>query len=159
MPRLAGKPPAGWHTKSSRSEHTRQLIAEAGFLYDSDAYNDDAPYYVPVKTRTGHRQHLVLPYAFDTNDMRFFEGYQFVHARDFVDYVVAAFDELWSEGAHAPRMMTVGLHTRIIGRPGRIDALRQFLKHAQQKKRTWFATREAIAQHWLEHCPPEGQSR
>lgn len=146
-----GRAPAGWHTKSSPSVNTRRLIREAGMIYDSDAYNDDTPYYVSVDGAP----HLVLPYAFDTNDMRFFEGYQFVHARDFADYVIASFESLLREGADVSRMMTIGLHTRIIGRPGRIDGLKQVLAHIAKREGVWLATREQIARHWLRHAPPE----
>jgi peptidoglycan/xylan/chitin deacetylase (PgdA/CDA1 family) len=145
-----GRAPVGWHTKSSPSVNTRRLVRAAGMLYDSDAYNDDAPYYVAVDGAP----HLVLPYSFDTNDMRFFEGYQFIHARDFADYVIAAFETLLREGADVSRMMTVGLHTRIIGRPGRIDGLRQVLGHIARHEGVWLATREQIARHWLRHAPP-----
>lgn len=149
--RVHGRAPVGWHTKSSASINTRRLLVEAGFLYDSDAYNDDAPYYVAV----GDRSHLVLPYAFDTNDMRFFDGYAFVRGSDFTGYCADAFDRLWEEGAHAPRMMTVGLHTRIIGRPGRIGGLAALLRHMLAKRGAWFARREDIARHWLKHAPAQ----
>ena len=141
----------GWHTKSSPSINTRRLLVEqGGFLYDSDAYNDDAPYYVTV----AGTPHLVLPYAFDTNDMRFFAGYAFVRGADFAGYVIDAFDRLWEEGARQPRMLSIGLHTRIIGRPGRIGGLAQALQHIQAKGSAWFARREDIARHWLKEAPP-----
>jgi allantoinase len=149
--RVHGKPPVGWHTKSSASVNTRRLLAEAGFLYDSDAYNDDAPYYVPV----AGKPHLVLPYAFDTNDMRFFDGYAFVRAADFADYCMDAFERLWKEGADRPRMLSIGLHTRIIGRAARISGLELLLKRIKGKGKAWFATREQIARHWLKACPPK----
>lgn len=154
--RVHGKPPVGWHTKSSASVNTRRLLVEqGGFLYDSDAYNDDAPYYV----QAGGKPHLVLPYAFDTNDMRFFDGYAFVRGSDFADYVCDAFDRLWTEGAHAPRMLSVGLHTRIIGRPGRIAGLETALEHMKEKGQAWFARREDIARHWLKAAPPQPAPR
>lgn len=149
--RAHGKRPVGWHTKSSPSVNTRRLLVEhGGFLYDSDAYNDDAPYYVTV----AGRPHLVLPYAFDTNDMRFFDGYAFVRGADFAGYVADAFDWLHAEGAHRPRMLSIGLHTRIIGRPGRIGGLADVLRHMRQKGGAWFARREDIARHWLASAPP-----
>jgi peptidoglycan/xylan/chitin deacetylase (PgdA/CDA1 family) len=149
--RVHGKSPVGWHTKSSASVNTRRLLVEhGGFLYDSDAYNDDAPYYVDV----GGRPHVVLPYAFDTNDMRFFDSYAFVRAGDFAGYVADAYDWLHAEGAHRPVMLSIGLHTRIIGRPGRIAGLAEVLRHIQQKGGAWFARREDIARHWLENVPP-----
>ena len=149
--RVHGKGPVGWHTKSSASVNTRRLLVEhGGFLYDSDAYNDDAPYYVEVSGRP----HLVLPYAFDTNDMRFFDSYAFVRAEDFAGYAADAYDWLHTEGAHRPVMLSIGLHTRIIGRPGRIAGLAAALRHIRQKGGAWFARREDIARHWLENVPP-----
>lgn len=150
--RLHGRAPVGWHTKSSASVHTRRLLAEhGGFLYDSDAYNDDLPYYVQV----AGRPHLVLPYAFDTNDMRFFDSHAYVRGSDFADYAIDAFDALLAESREAPRMLSIGLHTRIIGRPGRIEGLHQLMRHIAQRGGAWCATREQIARHWLAHMPPE----
>lgn len=141
----AGQPPLGWHTRSATSPRTRDLLVEAGgFLYDSNAYNDDLPY--TVETRAG--PHVVLPYAFDTNDMRFYNGGGFVFGEDFARYCIAAFDRLHAEGARAPRMLSIGLHTRIIGRPARIGGLEAFLDHALAIPGTWFATRAEIARHW-----------
>lgn len=149
--RLHGKAPVGWHTKSSPSVNTRRLLVEhGGFLYDSDAYNDEVPYYVDVRGRP----HLIVPYAFDTNDMRFFDSFSFVRASDFADYCVDSFEWLWREGAHQPRMMSIGLHTRIIGRPGRIQGLASALEHMQAKGKVWFARREEIAHYWLDKVPP-----
>lgn len=145
-----GERPRGWHTRASASVNTRRLLVEAGFEYDSDAYDDDCPHYVSV----AGRPHLVLPYAFDTNDMRFFDTAAFVQAEDFARYVCAAFDTLWDEGARAPKMLTIGLHSRILGRPARIDALRQIVAHLQRKGGAWCATRGQIARHWRAHCPP-----
>jgi peptidoglycan/xylan/chitin deacetylase (PgdA/CDA1 family) len=148
--RLYGRRPLGWHTKSSASVNTRRLVAEAGFLYDSDAYNDDTPYYVDVNGKA----HLVLPYAFDTNDMRFFNAAPFVHSRDFADYCIEAFECLWAEGVHAPKMLSIGLHTRIIGRPARIGGLTSLLRYIQDKGQVWVARREDIARYWREQLPP-----
>jgi peptidoglycan/xylan/chitin deacetylase (PgdA/CDA1 family) len=142
----AGTPPVGWHTRSATSLNTRRLLREhGGFLYDSNAYNDDLPFMVDVEGGP----HLVLPYAFDTNDMRFQRGGGFVFGDDFARYCIDAFDRLYEEGATAPRMMSVGLHLRIIGRPGRIGGLERFLAHAASKPGIWFARRDAIARHWL----------
>jgi len=149
--RVHGTAPVGWHTKSSPSVSTRRLLVEhGGFLYDSDAYNDDAPYYVEVLGRP----HLVVPYMFDTNDMRFFDPFAFVRASDFSDYVIDSFDWLWREGAHRPKLLSIGLHTRIIGRPGRIKGLQTVLEHMQATGKVWFARREDIARYWLEQVPP-----
>lgn len=142
-----GRAPVGWHTRSATSVNTRRLLLEqGGFLYDSNAYNDDLPYLVPG---WGGRPHVVLPYAFDTNDMRFQRGGGFVFGDDFARYCIDAFDRLYAEGGDAPRMLSVGLHLRIIGRPGRIGGLERFLAHAAAREGTWFARRDAIATHWL----------
>ena len=148
--RATGVRPVGWHTRSTPSPNTRRLLVEQGFLYDSDDYGDDLPFYVEV---AGH-PYLVVPYAFDTNDMNFHWAYHsFVTARHFVEYVSDAFDALWREGAHAPKMMSIGLHLRIIGRPGRIAGLEQVLTHMQSKGQVWFARRRDIAEHWLKQFP------
>ena len=150
--RLTGRAPVGWHTKSSASLNTRRLLAEhGGFLYDSDAYNDDLPYYLPV----AGKPHLVLPYAFDTNDMRFFDNFAYVRGDDFANYAIDAFECLLAESRHSPRMMSIGLHTRIIGRPGRVNGLHKLLAHIGNRQGVWCATREQIARHWLANMPPE----
>ena len=143
--RAAGTPPLGWHTRSATSPRTRDLLIEqGGFLYDSNAYNDDLPY--TVETAAG--PHVVLPYAFDTNDMRFFNRGGFVHAADFARYCIAAFDRLRAEATRAPRMLSVGLHARMIGRPARIGGLETLLDHALGTGDAWFAARADIARHW-----------
>jgi len=152
--RLHGRAPVGWHTKSSASVNTRRLLVEhGGFLYDSDAYNDDLPYWVTVPTGAGARPHLVLPYAFDTNDMRFFDSFAYVRGSDFADYAADAFDCLRRESLHEPRMMSVGLHTRIIGRPGRFGGLQSLIRHVASHSGVWFATREQIARHFMQLVP------
>ena len=124
--RLVGRRPVGWYTGRT-SPATRRLVAEeGGFLYDSDDYSDDLPYYVEA----AGRPHLVLPYSLDTNDFKFLVPNGFVTADDFLAYLVDAFDVLHEEGADRPRMMSVGLHCRITGRPGRIRALDRFLTWA-----------------------------
>ena len=144
--RLTGERPLGWHTRSSASVNTRRLIAQEGFLYDNDAYNDDLPYYVPVEGRP----HLVLPYCFDTNDMHYHQGFhRFVSARDFADYTSDAFDTLWAEGERSPKMMSIGLHCRLAGRPSRAATLARFLDYVASKPKVWVATREEIARHWI----------
>lgn len=140
-----GRAPAGWHTRSNASAHTRRLLGEAGYLYDSDAYNDDTPYVLSVDGRP----HVVLPYAFDTNDMQFQNTQRFGTGSEFAEYVCAAYDWLWREGADRPRMLSIGLHLRMIGRPGRIGALERILLHIAARGGGWLATREQIARHWL----------
>jgi allantoinase len=144
-----GQRPVGWHTRSATSLNTRRLLVEeGGFLYDSDAYNDDLPYDVGV----AGRRHLVIPYAFDTNDMQYTNASRF-RGGDFADYVIDAFDWLVREGETAPKMMSIGLHLRIIGRPGRIGALDRILSHVVASGTTWVAPRVAIAKHWLATFP------
>lgn len=141
----AGAPPLGWHTRSATSAMTRSLLVEqGGFLYDSNAYNDDLPYLLEMADRS----HVVLPYAFDTNDMRFYNGGGFVFGSDFARYCIDAFDRLHAEARQRPRMLSIGLHTRIIGRPARIGGLEAFLDHALGYDGVWFATRAEIARAW-----------
>lgn len=149
---VTGLPPVGWHTKAPSTPRTRHLLQEqGGFLYDSDAYNDELPYTILVNDRP----HIVLPYNFDTNDMRFTGSETFRLAQDFATYLIDSFNWLWREGAHNPKMMTVGLHPRIIGRPGRIGALQTFLAHLQQTEFVWIARRDEIARHW-QHRTAQG---
>ncbi|MEM1344266.1 MAG: polysaccharide deacetylase family protein [Pseudomonadota bacterium] len=140
-----GEAPVGWHTRSASTPATRRLLVEhGGFLYDSDAYDDDLPRIEQIKGRP----HVVLPYAFDTNDMRFGPGGGFVQAEDFTRYCIGAFERLWHEGATEARMLSIGLHLRLIGRPGRIAGLEALLAHMQSRGGVWFATRRAIAEVW-----------
>jgi peptidoglycan/xylan/chitin deacetylase (PgdA/CDA1 family) len=143
-----GERPVGWHTRSAASTNTRRLLMEeGGFLYDSDAYDDDLPRLVP--SGAGRRPHVVLPYAFDTNDMRFAPGGGFVQAEDFGRYCIAAADWLLREGQRAPKMLSIGLHLRIIGRPARMRGLEMVLEHLARTPGLWLARRRDIARHWL----------
>jgi len=143
----SGIAPVGWHTRSSPSVNTRALlIARGDFLYDSDVYDDDIP--------RMQGTHVILPYAFDTNDMRFSPGGGFVQARDFSDYVIGAFERLYAEGAGAARMMSIGLHLRLIGRPGRIGGLEDVLAHIAARDRVWIAPRRDIAACWAANHGP-----
>lgn len=142
---LTGLRPVGWHTRSAPSVNTRRLLVEeGGFLYDSNEYNDDLPYIVDID----NKPLVILPYSFDTNDMRFVNGRGFTHGSDFARYCIDAFDWLWKEGAHKPKMMTVGLHLRVLGRPGRIGGLEAFLDHVYGRGGAWIARRDEIAAHW-----------
>ncbi len=144
--RLGGRRPAGWHSKSSRSVRSRRLLREHGFLYDSDDYGDELPYLLDAG---GDVPHVVLPYGFDTNDMRFFSG-NFVRAADFSGYVIDSIDAQLAERDAGPKMLTIGLHSRIVGRAGRIAGLDQVLAHVHGlKAAVCVMTREAIATHWL----------
>jgi allantoinase len=146
--RLIGRRPVGWYT-GRPSPNTRRLVVEiGGFLYDSDAYNDDLPYWTDVSGR----RHLVVPYSFDTNDSRLQRGGDFSTGEQFFTYCRDAFDWLYRMGEQGrPRMMTIGLHGRIIGRPGRIGALARLLEHIQRHQGVWLCNRAAIAQHWITH--------
>jgi peptidoglycan/xylan/chitin deacetylase (PgdA/CDA1 family) len=138
-----GVAPTGWHTRSAPSVNTRGLLLEhGGFTYDSDVYDDDIP-------RMHTNSHVILPYAFDTNDMRFSPGGGFVQHTDFSTYVIAAFERLYREGKDAARMMSIGLHLRLIGRPGRIAGLDDVLAHIATKQDVWIAPRRQIAAHWM----------
>jgi peptidoglycan/xylan/chitin deacetylase (PgdA/CDA1 family) len=143
-----GVRPYGWYCRYGPSVHTRELLVkEGGFVYDSDAYNDDLPYYVDV---TGTR-HLVIPYSMTYNDAKFGSLPSYGSPADFVDNLKRGFDQLWDEGETHPRMMSIGLHPRLIGQASRIHALREFLEHAQKKGKVWFARRIDIANWWNEH--------
>ncbi len=143
-----GQRPLGWYCRYGPSVHTRELLVEeGGFVYDSDAYNDDLPYYVDVKGK----QHLILPYTFTYNDGRYVMPQGFGGPNDFYDLVKRGFDYYWEEGATYPRMMNIGLHPRLIGQAGRMSALSDFIDYAQKKGAVWFATRLEIANWWNEH--------
>jgi peptidoglycan/xylan/chitin deacetylase (PgdA/CDA1 family) len=150
--RTTGQRPVGWNTRGP-SLHTRQLLVEeGGFLYDSDGYADDLPYFVAV----GDRKWLVIPYTFETNDMKLWRPPGTSAPEDFRDYLREAFDCLYEEGATHPQMLSVGLHMRHIGRPGRIGALEEFIRHARSVPGVWFARRVDIARWWLDrygHLP------
>jgi allantoinase len=148
--RLIGRRPVGWYS-GRPSPNTRRLLVEiGGFLYDSDAYNDDLPYW----TEVSGQPHLVVPYSFDTNDSRLQRGGDFGTGEEFFTYCRDAFDWLYRMGAEGrPRMMSIGLHGRIIGRPGRIGALARLFEHMQRHERVWLCERAAIARHWRAHHP------
>lgn len=155
--RLTGRAPDGWYTGRD-SPNTRRLVVEhGGFVYDADAYADDLPYWVEVETRAGAKPHLVVPYALDSNDMRFATPQGFNSGAQFFDYLRDAFDVLYAEGdpagLDAPKMMSVGLHCRIAGRPGRIAALARFLDHVARHDAVWVARRIDIARHWISTHP------
>ena len=149
LTKATGSRPLGWYT-GRLSPNTRRLVVEAGgFLYDSDAYNDDLPYWV----RVAGKPHLVIPYTLDNNDMKFGMPQGFNTGDDFFTYLRDAFDVLYAEGATAPKMMSVGLHMRLAGRPGRFAALTRFLDHVQRHRDVWICRRLDIAHHWIRHHP------
>jgi putative urate catabolism protein len=147
-----GQRPLGWYCRYAPSDNTRKLVVEdGGFLYDSDAYNDDLPYW----TRVEGKAHLVIPYTLDANDMKFSVAPGFSAPSGFYEYLKDAFDVLYAEGKTTPKMMSVGLHTRLAGRPGRAAALARFLDYVQQHEDVWIARRVDIARHWIAHHPAE----
>ncbi len=146
---LTGSRPLGWY-KGRSSPNTARLVAEeGGFVYDADSYADDLPYY----DRSNGRAQLIMPYTLDTNDMRFCAAQGFNSGDQFYAYLKDSFDVLYAEGAVAPKMMSVGLHCRIAGRPGRAAALARFLDYVQSHDKVWIAKRIDIARHWLEQHP------
>jgi len=149
LTRVTGSRPLGWYTGRLSPNTRRLVVEEGGFLYDSDAYNDDLPYWVEVSGKP----HLVIPYTLDNNDMKFGTPQGFSTGEDFFAYLRDAFDVLYAEGAEAPKMMSVGLHMRLAGRPGRAAALARFLDHVQRHDRVWVCRRIDIARHWLAHHP------
>ena len=145
-----GVRPLGWFTRYGASVNTRDLVAdEGGFIYDSGVFNDDLPYYTDV----GGNPWLVLPYSFETNDARFWRG-GLNSVGDFYEYMKDTFDVLYEEGRSHPKMMSVGLHCRIAGRPARSRAVDRFLRYAKSHPGVWFARRDEIARWWLENYPP-----
>jgi putative urate catabolism protein len=147
--RTTGSRPLGWYTGRD-SPNTRRLVAdEGGFEYDSDYYGDDLPFWMKVRKSDGQVvPHLVVPYTLDANDMRFSLPQGFAQAGDFFVYLRDSFDALYAEGAQVPKMMSIGLHCRLAGRPGRIVALQRFLDHVEKHDRVWVCRRIDIARHW-----------
>ncbi len=146
---LTGSRPLGWYTGRLSANTRRLVVEEGGFLYDADAYNDDLPYWV---VESG-KPHLVVPYTLDVNDMKFATAQGFNQGDDFFRYARDAFDALYAEGHAAPKMMSVGLHARLIGRPGRIGALRRLFEHIRAYPNVWVCRRIEIARHWIAHHP------
>jgi peptidoglycan/xylan/chitin deacetylase (PgdA/CDA1 family) len=142
-----GERPRGWYCRYGPSVNTRELLVEeGGFVYDSDAYNDDLPYF----TEVNGKRHLVVPYSVAYNDARFVLG-DYSDPGSMFDYCKRGFDYLWEEGATHPKMMSIGLHSRWIGQAGRTSAMRDFIEYAREKGDVWFARRIDIANWWLEH--------
>jgi putative urate catabolism protein len=140
-----GERPFGWYTGRTSAHTLGLVLAEGGFLYSSDSYADDLPYWVSGAEKTPH---LVIPYTLDANDMRFINPQGFATGDDFFVYLRDSFDVLYSEGERAPKMMSVGLHCRLAGRPGRAAGLARFLDYVGGFDRVWIATRVDIARHW-----------
>ena len=154
---LTGEHPLGWYTGRD-SPNTRSLVVEhGGFLYDSDNYGDDLPFWTQVDLPNGgaKQPQLVVPYTLDTNDMRFATPQGFNSGEQFFSYLKDTFGVLYQEGEETPRMMSIGLHCRLAGRPGRFAALQRFLDHIEQYDQVWFCRRVDIAKHWHKYHPPK----
>jgi allantoinase len=158
MAKLMGERPLGWYTGRD-SPNTHRLVADfGGFAYDSDYYGDDLPFWMKVRKTDGTDAHqLIVPYTLDCNDMRFSLPQGYSHADPFFQYLKDTFDALYAEGdpqgLNAPKMMSIGMHCRLLGRPGRITALQRFLDHIAQFDKVWVAKRVDIAQHWAKVHP------
>jgi putative urate catabolism protein len=141
---VTGARPLGWYTGRSSVNSLKLVLEEGGFLYSSDSYADDLPYWV-----NGPKgPHLLIPYTLDANDMRFVNAQGFGGGEQFFEYLRDAFDVLYAEGEGAPKMMSVGLHCRLVGRPGRAAALARFLDYIGRRDKVWVTTRLDIARHW-----------
>jgi putative urate catabolism protein len=146
--------PLGWYTGRD-SPNTRRLVVEhGGFEYDADYYGDELPFWAPVETSDGRKvQHLVVPYTLDANDMRFATPQGFNTAEQFFTYLRDSFDVLYAEGVDRPKMLSVGMHCRLLGRPGRLRGLQRFLDHVQSHDKVWVSRRIDIARHWRARFP------
>ena len=155
---LTGTAPLGWYTGRD-SPNTRQLVVEhGGFAYDSDYYGDDLPFWTEVSTNSGEvKPHLVVPYTLDSNDMRFATPQGFNTGEQFFTYLKDSFDVLYTEGDpqgdNAPKMLSIGMHCRLLGRPGRFKALQRFLDYVQSHDKVWICRRIDIAEHWMQQHP------
>lgn len=151
---LTGSAPLGWYTGRD-SPNTRQLVVEhGGFAYDSDYYGDDLPFWTEVETSDGSKTpHLVVPYTLDANDMRFATPQGFNTSEHFYQYLKDSFDVLYEEGEEAPKMLSIGMHCRLLGRPGRLRALQRFLDYVQSHDKVWICRRIDIAEHWKKTHP------
>jgi putative urate catabolism protein len=145
-----GQWPLGWYTGRDSPNTRRLLVEHGGYEYDADYYGDDLPFWMKV----AGRNHLVVPYTLDANDMRFATPQGFNTADHFFHYLRDTFDVLYAEGAETPRMMSIGMHCRLLGRPGRFAALQRFLDHIERHDRVWVCRRIDIARHWQRRFPP-----
>ena len=144
-----GRRPLGWYTGRNSPNTRRLVMEEGGFLYDSDTYDDDLPYW--NEDSKSNNRHLIIPYTLDVNDMRFASPQGFNSGDQFFNYLKDTFDALYLEGEKQPKMMSVGMHARILGRPGRIMAMRRFLEYVKTFDDVWLCTRREIADHWYEN--------
>jgi len=149
--RMTGDAPLGWYTGRD-SPNTRRLVVEhGGLLYDADYYGDDLPFWTEVQVSGGQRTpHLIVPYTLDSNDMRFASPQGFNTGDQFFAYLKDSFDVLYAEGEDRPKMLSIGMHCRLLGRPGRFKALQRFLDHVEKHDRVWVCRRVDIARHWID---------
>ena len=145
--KIFGKRPIGWYTGRCSPNTLDLVIDEGGFLYCSDTYSDDLPYW----EKRGNKKQLMIPYTLDNNDMRFLTNQGFNSGDQFFNYLKDSFDSLYEEGKQNPKMMSVGLHCRIIGKPGRIASLKKFLEYIKKFKDIWICKREDIAKYWIKN--------
>jgi len=145
--KIFGQRPLGWYTGRC-SPNTRDLVMnEGGFVYDSDSYSDDLPYF----EKRNNKKQLIVPYTLDNNDMRFATNQGFNSGDQFYNYLKDSFDVLYKEGETNPKMMSVGLHCRIVGKPGRLKSLERFLDYVSEHKDVWICKRIDIAKHWIKN--------
>ncbi|MGQ8709175.1 MULTISPECIES: allantoinase PuuE [Serratia] len=151
---LFGKAPLGWYTGRD-SPNTRRLVVEqGGLLYDSDYYGDDLPFWTEVQCANGEKKpHLIVPYTLEANDMRFASPQGFNTGEQFYTYLKDSFDVLYAEGETSPKMLSIGMHCRLLGRPGKFRALQRFLDYVEQHDRVWVCRRQDIAEHWVAQHP------
>ena len=141
--------PYGWYTGRDSPNTKRLVIAHGGYEYDSDYYGDDLPFYLPVTmSDSSVSRQLIVPYSLDTNDMKFSSAAGFANGQDFAQYLIDTFDVLYAEGEQSPKMMSVGMHCRLLGKPGRMAGLMKFLDHVEKYDRVWVTRRIDIARHW-----------
>jgi len=146
-----GERPLGWYTGRGSEHSLRIVVDDGGFVYSSDSYADDLPYWVEVAGTS----HLIIPYSLDNNDMRFINPQGFANSDQFFAYLRDAFDILYEEGGERPKMMSVGLHSRLAGRPGRAMGLKRFLDHIEKHDKVWVARRIDVARHWMKVQPAD----
>jgi len=151
---LTGQRPQGWYTGRDSPNTRRLVVDDGGLLYDSDYYGDELPFWTRVSRSDGREvDHLVVPYTLDANDMRFATPQGFNTGEHFLQYLKDSFDVLYAEGEDSPKMMSIGMHCRLLGRPGRFRALQQFLDHIERHDRVWVCRRIDIARHWIARYP------
>jgi allantoinase len=150
-----GQWPLGWYTGRDSPNTRRLLVEHGGYEYDADYYGDELPFWMDVETtRLGSKRHLIVPYTLDVNDMRFAMPQGFSNSQAFFEYMRDSFDVLYAEGADHPRMMSIGMHCRLLGRPGRFLALKKFLDHIERHQNVWVCRRIDIARHWKANHSP-----